>query len=173
MASTLALLNVRGHWAGRRSLTEALDRAGAQTPNEARATALVRLGAVALHQGDYAAARPRLEEALALCRQRSDERGEVRALGTLGIVALYQGDIDAARVAFEEALALYRKQNDAARGGAHNLAPSRDRPLRGGQQSPRGALALFLKVGTARRPHARNGLARIVRAGPVDKAGHS
>jgi non-specific serine/threonine protein kinase len=125
MAAALARFwTVRGHYElGRRALEEALDRNGAATPNEARATALVRLSAVALYQGDYAAARPRVEEALALCRALGDERGEVRAIGTLGTVALYQGDLEAARQSFEEGLALYRKQKNE-RGAAlalHNL----------------------------------------------------
>src|SRR5262249_19672231 len=153
MASALARFwNVRGHFElGRRALAEALDRTAAGTPNEARATALVRLGAVALHQGDYAGARPRLEEALALCRQLGDERGEVRALGTLGIVALYQGDMAAAQVAFEEGLALYRKQKND-RGAAvalHNLASvayETDR-IEDAARVYEEALTLFLKVG--------------------------
>ena len=178
MASALARFwNVRGHFElGRRSLAEALDRAGAATPNEARATALVRLGAVALHQGDYAAARPRLEEALALCRQLGDERGEVRALGTLGIVALYQGDMEAARVAFEEGLAIYRKQKND-RGAAvalHNLASVayETERLEDAARVYEEALGLFLKVGDRASGSLTQGdLARTwLRLNRVDKA---
>src|SRR5262245_3578162 len=98
---------MRGHYEqGRRALEEALAVNSGRTPNGARATALVRLGAVALYQGDYAGARPPLEEALALYRSLGDEPGEVRALGTLGIVLMYQGDLDAAQKSFEEGLAL-------------------------------------------------------------------
>ena len=51
------------------------------------AIALGNLGAVALDQGDYAAAKDYLEQALALDRQLGNPLGEAAALGNLGLVA--------------------------------------------------------------------------------------
>ncbi|HYM81752.1 MAG TPA: protein kinase [Candidatus Limnocylindria bacterium] len=94
---------------GRRTLDEALRRDGARTPSQARATALVRAGGLAIYQCDYASARPLVEESLATYRALGDRKGVARSLSGLGTVATYQGDLAAARRFSEEGLALYRE----------------------------------------------------------------
>ena len=153
MAGALARFwTVRGHYEqGRRALETAIAAPGDGADSAARATALVRLGAILLYQGDYDAAHAPLVQALGLYRERGDERGEVRALGTLGVVDMYRGTIESARKSFEDALTLYRKQGNE-RGVAvatHNLGSS---ALQLGQPEsarPRfeEALALFRKIG--------------------------
>jgi non-specific serine/threonine protein kinase len=109
---------------GRASLDRALRLDAAAAPTSARAGALVRLGGMALYQGDHAAARAPIEESLAIYRTLGDAKGIARSLSGLATVATYQCDYPAARGYGEEVLAGYEAAGDS-RGAAvtlHNLA---------------------------------------------------
>jgi len=66
------------------------------------------LGAVALCEGDSAAARALADEALAGHRARGEPRGVALSLGVLGCAARSEGDPAEARRLLEEALAVHR-----------------------------------------------------------------
>jgi non-specific serine/threonine protein kinase len=100
---------LRGPYAeGRAWLTRALT--GATTaPPALRAKALVALAALALFQGDDAAAAPAAEEALRLGRAHDEPFQTAHALYTLGAVARRAGDWDGATTRYEEAIGLFRE----------------------------------------------------------------
>jgi predicted ATPase/class 3 adenylate cyclase len=79
---------------------------------EVRTRALLAGGALALWQGDFAAAEPRLAKAAAQARAAGDRRTTARALNQLGILANRQRDWERARARHEESLALYRQVGD-------------------------------------------------------------
>jgi predicted ATPase/DNA-binding CsgD family transcriptional regulator len=103
---------VRGHLTeGRRQLTALLELAGPER-SVLRAEALRVTGALALHQGDYAAARALFEASLALRRERQDRAGCLGALSGLGAAAMQQGDDATAEACFREALATQQALHD-------------------------------------------------------------
>ncbi len=114
----------RGHYGlGRSALARMLASDAAGGPTAARANALVRLGGMALYQGDYAAAGPPIEESLEIYRALGDAKGIARSLSGLATVATYQCDYAAARSYGQEVLAGYEAAGDK-RGAAvtlHNL----------------------------------------------------
>jgi predicted ATPase/DNA-binding NarL/FixJ family response regulator len=103
---------VRGHVTeGRRQLTALLQLAPDQhTP--LRAEALRVTGSLALHQGDYAAARALFEAGLALRRELDDRPGALGALSGLGAAAMQSGDDVTAEACFQEALATQEALDD-------------------------------------------------------------
>jgi predicted ATPase/DNA-binding NarL/FixJ family response regulator/Tfp pilus assembly protein PilF len=103
---------VRGHVAeGRHQLTALLDLAPSQaTP--LRAEALRVTGSLALHQGDYAAARTLFEASLAIRREVHDAPGALGPLSGLGAAAMQLGDDVTAEACFQEALATQEALDD-------------------------------------------------------------
>jgi predicted ATPase/DNA-binding SARP family transcriptional activator len=89
---------------GREWLTKAL--ASGTARNEARATALLGAGTLALLQGGYDAARSLLQESLALHEALGDKRGMANTLNNLGTAAHNQTDLRSARSYFEQGLML-------------------------------------------------------------------
>ena len=103
---------VRGHVAeGRRQLAALLDLAPSQ-PTPLRAEALRVTGSLALHQGDYTAARALFEASLAIRRDVHDRPGAVGPLSGLGAAAMQLGDDVTAEACFREALATQEALED-------------------------------------------------------------
>jgi non-specific serine/threonine protein kinase len=96
---------------GRRWLEVVLDR-GRGLAAVFRVPAVHAAGAIALHQGDYGAARAWLEEGLALFRNLGDPSGVAMSLTHLGTLAEHQDDDERAIALFVESLALYRALQD-------------------------------------------------------------
>src|SRR5262249_47039043 len=67
-----------------------------------------RRGWLAVHDGEYEAARSLFDESLSISRQLGDRFGLASTLSKLGIVATQQGDHSAARRLFEDGLAAAR-----------------------------------------------------------------
>ena len=114
----------RGHLdEGRAWLGAALGRDPSRRTVD-RAAALGWAGFLALHQGDYAAARAFHEEALAIRRELNDTVGIGASLNSLGNVAHRHGDCTMARQLFEEALRIARTGGDrlSMAGPLNNLA---------------------------------------------------
>ncbi|MGH7724928.1 MAG: protein kinase domain-containing protein [Candidatus Eiseniibacteriota bacterium] len=144
--------SARGHYEiARRAMSEALarDRAAEATPG--RAKAVVRAGALAMYQDDYAAGRQLVEEGLRIYRSLGDEKGEARALSGLATIAACTGEFDDSRRFGGEAIAMYRASGND-RGTAvtlHNLGfvalcqAENEVALKEYEE----ALALFRKVG--------------------------
>jgi tetratricopeptide (TPR) repeat protein len=74
-----------------------------------RAKALTGLGYLALHQGDYAAARAHFADTLAMFEGLDNKEGVANSLNNLGLVARHQGDHTQALANFERSLALFRE----------------------------------------------------------------
>jgi predicted ATPase/DNA-binding SARP family transcriptional activator len=103
---------VRGHLGeARRRLEEALADAGDEGPL-LRRRALTAAGAIALLQGDYAAATAFSEAALDAARQSNEPRFVANALSNLGAIVLADGDTARASIVLEEAVALAREVGD-------------------------------------------------------------
>ena len=103
---------VRGHVTeGRRQLTALLDLAPHQR-TALRAEALRVTGSLALHQGDYAAARALFGASLTIRRELKDRAGSLGALTGLGAAAMQQGDDATAEACFQEALATQAALDD-------------------------------------------------------------
>ena len=79
---------------------------GAQEPTPERAKALNAAGALALYQGDFAAARDLHETALSIAQQLADQQGITAALSGMGLLALSLGDFSAAQTRNEASLAV-------------------------------------------------------------------
>ena len=77
-----------------------------------RATALLRSGTFAQHQGEYPAAQAMFEESLAISRQRDEHRAVGAALNNLGTLAYLQGDYRRARELYDESLVVRRELAD-------------------------------------------------------------
>ncbi len=104
---------VRGHFGeGRRRLSLALERPGAEGHCSERAKALTGAGNLANRQGDYMAARVLYEESLEIRRELADRDGIAGSLNNLGNVAHDEGDYPAARALFEESLVICRELGD-------------------------------------------------------------
>ena len=103
---------VRAHLGeARRRLDDALAAEAAQPPL-LRRRALTAAGAIALLQGDYAAATRFSEEALVAAREVGEERLVANALSNLGAIVLAAGDQPRAAAVLEEAVALAREVGD-------------------------------------------------------------
>jgi predicted ATPase/DNA-binding SARP family transcriptional activator len=103
---------VRGHLGeGRRRLEAALagDR---EQPPLLRRRALTAASAIALLQGDYAAATSLAEAALDEARRSKEPQYVANALSNLGAIVLAAGDHPRAAVVLEEAVALAREVGD-------------------------------------------------------------
>jgi predicted ATPase/DNA-binding SARP family transcriptional activator len=104
---------VRGHLGeGRRRLEDALvdDR---EQPIALLRRALTAASAIALLQGDYAAATAHSEAALDVARRGEEPRYVANALSNLGAIVLAAGDHARAATVLEEAVALARTVDDA------------------------------------------------------------
>jgi predicted ATPase/DNA-binding CsgD family transcriptional regulator len=95
---------------GRRWLEGALAVAG-ESPE--RGAALVRIGRLALKQGDWDAGKRFVREALAWSDAWGDSHTRARALNQDAFVRVQQGDLRGARAAYELALTLDRRGADA------------------------------------------------------------
>ena len=103
---------VRGHLLeGRRRLEHALARADGAPPLLHR-RALTAAAAIALLQGDYAAATTFAEHGLAVARATAEGRLVANALSNLGAIVLAAGDADRATEVLDEAVALAREVGD-------------------------------------------------------------
>jgi len=114
----------RGHLReGRDWLDVALRQRDAASPT-LRANALLRAGALAISQSEYAQAEGFLLESLVTYRASGDQRGISAALHGLGTIAHDRGDYDRARALYEEGLAVNRALGDSVRSAAslNNLA---------------------------------------------------
>ena len=104
---------VRGHIGeGRIALEEALGRSTHTACAATRAKGFRMASAVAVIQGDYAAARHLAEQALALYRGEGDTLGVVRSLSNLGAILLGEGALEASIVVLDECVALARSVPD-------------------------------------------------------------
>ncbi len=104
---------VRGHLSeGRRRLEDALAQAGSAAPPGLWAKALRTGSAIAVIQGEYAAARALAEQGLRLYRDLHDLPGTVRSLSNLGAILLAEGRAEDAVVALDESIALSRNLPD-------------------------------------------------------------
>jgi non-specific serine/threonine protein kinase len=97
----------RAHYTEARTLRAAVLALPA-TPDQGalRAEVLYGSGMLALHQGDYAAARAFVEEGVAFAREAGDRRQLAPTLATFGFITRVQGDYAVARRALEEVLTL-------------------------------------------------------------------
>jgi non-specific serine/threonine protein kinase len=97
----------RTHYAEARALRSAVLAVPA-TPDlgALRAEVLYGSGMLALHQGDYAAARAFVDEGVAFARAAGDQRQLAPTLATFGFITRVQGDYAVARRALEEVLTL-------------------------------------------------------------------
>jgi predicted ATPase/DNA-binding SARP family transcriptional activator len=91
------------------------------SPASLRAKVLNGMGALAVRQGDYAAARPLFEQSLAIQRELKDKESMAALLHNLGSIAWSQGDYLVSRSLHEESLAIRRELGDK-RGIASSLA---------------------------------------------------
>jgi predicted ATPase/DNA-binding CsgD family transcriptional regulator len=94
---------------GRRWLEGALAAAG-ESPD--RGVALVRVGRLALKQGDWQASKRFVRETLAWSDATGDEHIRARALNQDAFVRLQEGDLRGSRAAYEKALTLDRRGGD-------------------------------------------------------------
>jgi predicted ATPase/DNA-binding CsgD family transcriptional regulator len=94
---------------GRRWLEGALAVAG-ESP--ARGVALVRVGRLALKQGDWQASKRFVRETLAWSDATGDDQIRARALNQDAYVRMHEGDLRGARAAYEKALTLDRMGGD-------------------------------------------------------------
>ena len=104
-------------WLVRGFVSEARDwfsklLAAAPARTRGRATALLRSGTFAQHQGDYPAAQAMFEECLAISRERDERRSVGAVLNNLGTLAYLRGEYPRARELFDESLAVRREQGD-------------------------------------------------------------
>ncbi|MEO7454091.1 MAG: tetratricopeptide repeat protein, partial [Fimbriimonadales bacterium] len=104
---------MHGHFAnGRRAISHALARAGAQVTTPRRAEALVAAALLARVQGDLAAAEEFLLEAQAVNRDLDDKRGLSTVLNSLGNVKREGGRFDEAKQVWLEALEIRKELED-------------------------------------------------------------
>jgi predicted ATPase/DNA-binding CsgD family transcriptional regulator len=94
---------------GRRWLEGALAVAGESSE---RGTALVRIGRLALKQGDWEAGKRFVRETLAWSDAKGDSHTRARALNQDAFVRVQEGDLRGARAAYELALTLDRRGGD-------------------------------------------------------------
>jgi predicted ATPase/class 3 adenylate cyclase len=78
----------------------------------AQANAYKGLGALAIHQGDYATARARCKDSLTILRRLGDKPVMANVLSNMGVIGRLEGDYDEARQLHEEALAVRREMGD-------------------------------------------------------------
>ncbi len=81
-------------------------KTAAHEPTPERAKALNAAGALALYQGDFAAARDLHESALSIAQQLADQQGITAALSGMGLLALSLGDFSSAQTRNEASLAI-------------------------------------------------------------------
>jgi tetratricopeptide (TPR) repeat protein len=82
---------------------------GERPEGAARAKALYGAGALALFQGDYAAARPLQEASVALWRALGQQAGLAHSLRNLGMIALRHGECDRSSSLLRESLAIFQQ----------------------------------------------------------------
>lgn len=113
----------RGHFSEGRHIMEWLGEHTDGVAPRVRVATLRGAGALALHFGDYAAARRRFEESLRLARNVGDDQGTGAALHALGVVARHLGKHVDARRLFDESLGIQRAVGDrrGAAASLHNL----------------------------------------------------
>jgi predicted ATPase/class 3 adenylate cyclase len=97
---------------GKRLMTEALLRRGAQTRDKQRAEALSAAGLFCSFAGEYDEATRFLEESLAIARELGDRQQTIATLESLAFAELGRRRLGAAREYAEEALALARNSGN-------------------------------------------------------------
>jgi tetratricopeptide (TPR) repeat protein len=134
---------------GRAQLECALSRS--TTPSLHRAGALKDLGALALAQGDLAAAEARLQQSEGLARALDAPELLWEALFLRGAIAAVQGDDTRAVRLYEEALTVARERNDAQAIGVvlvdYSDIPYRRGDLETAQRLDEEAVALLQAIG--------------------------
>ena len=106
---------VRGHLTEGRSLLDRLLAASENGGDTVRERALLALGTLLWHQGDYLRIAELSEEQLSLCRQLGDQQGVAHTLIGLAGSALQQRRYAQARSLSEEALTICRATGDSWR----------------------------------------------------------
>ncbi len=167
----------RGLYAlARRTIEEALARAGGACPGSVLAHAHVRAGGFALYLGDHEGARPHLLEADRLYRELDDPKGRARSMSALATVAVYRADPQEAYDRYAESLELYSQLGEKrgmamARQGLAYAATRLGRLEEAAQQLEQ-ALALAREIGDQRlTSHALVELADTwARSGGVEQA---
>jgi predicted ATPase/DNA-binding SARP family transcriptional activator/Tfp pilus assembly protein PilF len=104
---------VRGYLTEARRWLDAVLADAADQPVDLRRRALTAASAVALLQGDYAAAADLSERSLAVSREAGEPLYVANALSNLGAIVLAAGDHDRAGALLEEAVPLARETGDA------------------------------------------------------------
>ena len=100
---------VRGYLTEARQWLEAALSAGGDHDSGLRRRGLTAVAAVALLQGDYAAATTFAEQALSAARRQADQRYVANSLSNLGAIVLAAGDGTRAAGVLEEAVELARE----------------------------------------------------------------
>jgi predicted ATPase/class 3 adenylate cyclase/Tfp pilus assembly protein PilF len=111
-ASLWRFWQVRAYFSEGRTWLSALLAADDGTDPHARANALNAAGALAMLQGDHAAARQDLEECVALSRRIGNRHAEARSFNNLGNIAYAKSDYAGARELFQQSLAIRRAIDD-------------------------------------------------------------
>jgi len=111
-AALISLWRIRALVEGREWCSRVLDAAPIGLAMRDRARVLFDAALLALHQGDYAAAKALFEQSLALCREIDEQTGIVHALSGLANVALLQADYAEAETRCRTALASSRGLED-------------------------------------------------------------
>jgi len=99
---------------GRRLFAEALLRAGAAAPTQARASVLNAAGELALAQGAHNEALTYFQESSAIASAQGNRTAVGVTLFYLGVVATHQGDMHGAKDRLEQSLAIAREMGDAS-----------------------------------------------------------
>ena len=149
--------HVRGHLVETRSwLEQALAVEESPAPLD-HASALARLGAIALEQGHEAIAEAAAERARSLARAAGGAAGQVQGTNVLGAVAISRGDLDGAEQLFRDALAIAEASDDPSRGASCVVNIGVVADLRGDHQTA--------------ADHYQEGIRRTVEAGWNDYVG--
>lgn len=155
---------------GREMLDAALALPAGPDQSDVRVEMLQGSGLLALHHGDYAAARHDAEEGVAIARQLGDPRRLVDLLGVLGFVARVQEDWDPARRALEECLTLARTRGHTfgAAMSLHHLgliALEAEQDCAAAWSLSQQSLALARRIGDRRlEANVLGGMGRVARA---------
>jgi predicted ATPase/class 3 adenylate cyclase len=105
----------KGRWTEGRSVSDAVLAATSDLDIQPRWDALAKVGGIALHQGDRAAARAYFEEAVDVAERVNGADAAQFLLGNLGQIALFEGDVDTAEELLTGALdAAERTENPEA-----------------------------------------------------------
>ena len=107
--------NIRSYWyEGHAWLSQLLSHKPDEQDPGVRSEALLGLGTLSRHQGDYITTQKLFTESLAMCRQTGNLRGTAAVLNNLGTLALDQGKNMESHAFLEESLAIFRELGGGA-----------------------------------------------------------